>query len=510
MWVPLALCLFVGSCSLLPSEFNLSPIYRHRLDENGDVLEMDVLWPLIHYETLANGGSDFRIRPFYRRVEEPDLPGFDTPETPDTSPSPVDPIDVGPVSFDPEASGAEDAATNFRTDHQFLWPLGRVRVNALETQARLFPLWNWVSREFTDGSAETDWYFLFPFIWGGAERQNAEAAWDRYFGVLPFWLDAPAEFLTYDRLTFFLWPLYTRTEKDGRVGHTFLWPLLGFGGAEDPAETHWYRALPLFNHIARQGEFARYSVLWPFINWSIELIESGDPLHSFNLFPLFGWQKNETITAWSFLWPFFRGENIGTRKTQYDILWPFFHWLEDNTLDRDLKTWWVWPFISRTTSIYRSTWSVLWPIIWWREYFDPDGTQTQQWILPFFKHVRMEFDSGGADDYLQIWPLFDVESRREGTGGWNFPSPWFWRSGYEEGIGEAYDWLYTLARSKTRAPDDKATHLAAHLYTTRTRKGRTQTSVPFLFSYESDDSGSTFYLFNLFPIGFGGNQEDGG
>ena len=56
VWVPLALCLFVGSCSLLPSEFNLSPIYRHRLDENGDVLEMDVLWPLIHYETLANGG----------------------------------------------------------------------------------------------------------------------------------------------------------------------------------------------------------------------------------------------------------------------------------------------------------------------------------------------------------------------------------------------------------------------------------------------------------------------
>ena len=48
----------LDSCAWLPSEFNLSPIYRHRLADDGSVLEMDVLWPIVHYETLANGGTD--------------------------------------------------------------------------------------------------------------------------------------------------------------------------------------------------------------------------------------------------------------------------------------------------------------------------------------------------------------------------------------------------------------------------------------------------------------------
>ncbi len=51
----------LDSCAWLPSEFNFSPIYRHRLDKDGSVLEMDVLWPIVHYETRPDGGTDFRI-----------------------------------------------------------------------------------------------------------------------------------------------------------------------------------------------------------------------------------------------------------------------------------------------------------------------------------------------------------------------------------------------------------------------------------------------------------------
>ena len=73
----------------MPGELNLSPIYRHRLDGDGSVLEMDVLWPLVHYEKTPEGGSDFRIRPFYRYVS----------------------------ATSPTGRPAEE--------HQFLWPLGR-------------------------------------------------------------------------------------------------------------------------------------------------------------------------------------------------------------------------------------------------------------------------------------------------------------------------------------------------------------------------------------------------
>ena len=67
-WCGAVLLLLGNSCALMPGELNLSPFYRHRLDEEGNVLEMDVLWPIIHYELTPQGGDDFRIRPLYRYV----------------------------------------------------------------------------------------------------------------------------------------------------------------------------------------------------------------------------------------------------------------------------------------------------------------------------------------------------------------------------------------------------------------------------------------------------------
>lgn len=472
----------LGSCAWMPSEFNLSPIYRHRLDEQGNVLEMDVIWPLIHYETTADGGGDFRIRPFYRCVTKPDLPGF--------GPQPVAAGDPQPIS---------------RSDHQFLWPLGRVRTSADETHGRLFPLYSYDGRKFIDGRFESDWYCLFPFIWGGSDQVSPDADPENYFGILPFYLDAPAEFLTYDRLTFVLWPLYTRTEKDGRVGHIALWPLLGMGSGPKEDDTRWHRFLPFYKFIEQVGRFVRYAVLWPFITWGTEYMDTDDPMSSFAIWPLLSWQTSERINSWSFLWPFFRGHEIEGKKQQLDILWPFYRSLYDNTDGREINQWWLWPFVSRTTAKHQDSWSFLWPLVWWRKYDDPDGVQTQRWVAPFYKSVHRDWKGGGEDDYLQIWPLFHVDQKPDGRGDWSFPSPWFFRDGNEEGVGEAYDWLYTVVKGRAQAADDHSVEAIANLYTTRTRGERTQTSVPFLFSYVSDAKSSTFYLFNCIPIRFEGD-----
>lgn len=475
----------LGGCSVLPSEFNLSPIYRHRLDEAGKVLEMDVAWPLIHYQATAEGGGDFRIRPFYRRLTHPDLPGF--------GPEPAK-----------AAAAASDPAPVSRSDHQFLWPLGRVRTSADETHARLFPLASYDHRKFVDGHSESDWYFLFPFFWGGSDQESPDADPDSYFGLFPVYLDGPGQFLTYDRLTFVLWPLYTRTEKDERVGHIVLWPLLGTGSGPSDGDTRWHRILPLYSFISQAGRFARYSLLWPIFSWGTEYMDTDDPMSNFAIWPLISWQTSEKISSWSFLWPLFRGQEIKDKKKQLDILWPLFHSLYDNTEGRETHTWWLWPLISRTTGLHQDSWSFLWPLIWWRKYDDPDGVQTQRWVLPFYKSVHRDRKDGGEDDYLQIWPLFHVDKKHNGTGEWSFPSPWFYRDGNEVGVSEAYDWLYTLVKGRTRGQDDHAVQTAGHLYTTRTRGERTQTSVPFLFSYESDAKSSTLYLFNCIPIPLGG------
>ena len=46
-----ALCLSVSAgCSVMPRELNLTPLWFHRMDAAGNVLEWDAAWPLLHYE----------------------------------------------------------------------------------------------------------------------------------------------------------------------------------------------------------------------------------------------------------------------------------------------------------------------------------------------------------------------------------------------------------------------------------------------------------------------------
>ena len=117
----IALALCASGCGSLPSELNLAPFYRHRLADDRSLLELDVAWPLIHYERTAQGGDDLRIRPFWRRIVEGD-----------------------------------------RTEHQFLWPFGRVVSDHEEIDARLFPLWTWRWRLNGQDQRESEWEAPYP------------------------------------------------------------------------------------------------------------------------------------------------------------------------------------------------------------------------------------------------------------------------------------------------------------------------------------------------------------
>src|SRR6185295_495702 len=45
-----AAALWLPGCALMPAELNLTPLWFHRLDEDGKLLEFDALWPIVHYE----------------------------------------------------------------------------------------------------------------------------------------------------------------------------------------------------------------------------------------------------------------------------------------------------------------------------------------------------------------------------------------------------------------------------------------------------------------------------
>lgn len=455
-----------GSCSMLPRELNLSPLWFHRLDENGEPLEWDLLWPLFHYERTPDGGDDFRIRPLYRRVTEPALAA---------------------------------------TEHQFLWPLGRVRSDPEESNQRLFPLWSWRSRDNEDGVHEVDWYLLFPFIWGG----NSDDDREDYLAVIPFYADIP-QFLSYDRFQMIAWPLFLRLDKEGHRHRMLLWPLIGFSSCAENDHS-WFRILPFYAHDIEPSRWERRYVLWPFFSWGVENKDGGDPVDFLWVWPLFGYHKGNKVSGWTFLWPLFAKTSRQDHFYRLNILWPFFHYYT-NRIEDHVTEWWLWPFVGHVDSDDQYAWSFAWPIVWWRWYKDPGSRSHQAWILPFFWRVRRDYDDGSQHDFFRLWPLFhhSTEVDPDGKpvrGDWSLFSLWPLRASSAVGMEELYGFLWELIVGRRRAADDTAVEVTARLFTSRERQGHHSASVPFLGSYERDASGrKTLRLLQFLPISLGGGD----
>lgn len=453
----------VASCSILPRELNLSPLWFHRLDEQGNLLEMDALWPVIHYEQTEAGGDDFRIRPLYRRITEPD----------------------------PAA-----------VEHQFLWPLGRVRSDAEEASSRIFPLWSYRRHVNQHGEQDVDWYALFPLLWGGKTDSGDE----NYFAFFPFYADIP-DFLTYDRFQTVLFPLYVRLDKEGHRHYLTPWPFVGFSTcAEGPHD--WFRVWPLYGHDLDAGKHARHFAAWPFFSWGTENLDTDDPVHTFWAWPIYGERWSRRLQGRAILWPLFEQIDQTDGFHKLNVLWPLFHYYKSETsVDQHLTQWWFWPFVGRALSDDQDSWSFLWPLIWWRNFHDPQSETQQQWFLPLLWHIRTTIANGATEDHLQFWPFAHRTEHRDQSGAlvrgnWSVFSPLPWRDGNATGFSEIYGFLWELATGRQRNADDHSVDLVARAYSRRERKNSTTSSVPFLFNCESDSEGDTVRLFQFLPLHF--------
>ena len=467
-----------AGCSLMPRELNLTPLWFHRLDENGDLLECDALWPIVHYERTPAGGDDFRIRPLYRRVTEP--------------------------AEQNEAQGGEGAAV----EHKFLVPFGRVRSDAGETSQRLWPLWGWRAHRNEVGERDVDWYLLFPLLWGGGSASGRED----YFAFFPFYADIP-QFLSYDRFQAILFPLYLRLDKEGHRHRMFLWPLIGTSSCAENGHRRFH-IYPFYGHDIDPGRHDRRFLLWPFIAWSTTLQETDHPVETRWFWPFVGWRSGREVGGWSFFWPFFSHTWKQDHFTSLHLFWPLFHYYSNRARD-NVTVWWLWPFFSRTKSDDQDAWGALWPLIWFRTYDDPDGRTNQQWVLPFFWHIGIEHDSGEGEDHTKVWPLWhrtvqtDADSQVV-KADWSLLSPLPVRGSSAAGIAETYGFLWEVATSRQRGPDDHALDVLGRVFTRRERNGSLTSSMPFLFNYERDVTGKkTLRLFQILPIPLGGGSEDG-
>ena len=460
---------------------------------DGSLAEMDFLWPLFHFEKDESGGTDFRIRPLWRCVVD---------------------------------------AREKRVEHEFLPPLGAVRMSEGETTARLLPLFFYREHmsEGAKGAWDRDWFFT-PLLWGGSSSDGED-----YLALFPVY-GKLRQFFTYDEWGFFLFPLYSWTERKRDYSRSIIWPLGGYGGGKEEGSFHWWRALPFYGQNIDPGKSESYSVLWPFFHWGSDRLDSEHPYDKFFFFPIVGWRSGGAFLSWTFLWPFFRhshkvegmDEEAGRGEfSSWDIVWPLFRYIHSSLEDKNFDQWWIFPLIASTVTDNRDVLSLLWPLIWLRQYQDSLQKRDDHYFLPLYwdytirykkgrykkgrykKGTDGEFDAG-EDKGFRLYPLLGYREDRAGKWRFRALAPYPWDGSNSEGVEEAYDWAFTLVDIRGDKLGNSRTRTFANLYTSRNFAGkRWQASIPFLFNLVVDEGGgSTLRLFQFIPISWGGGAKVG-
>lgn len=316
---------------------------------------------------------------------------------------------------------------------RFLTPLGTSESRGAEYTWQLLPVTRYHRRVLESG--ETEWQLLtLPGIyWSRQADGRVVRAWFPFAGVME-------DFLSFDRLDFFLFPLFVRSEREGRIAYHFLFPVFSYThGTGGPS----WRVWPLYGHSKYAGRYDRHFALWPI--WSFEknrLWASPDRQETqWLLFPLLGRTTRGRYQATSILWPFFGYANDPeTGFWSFDGPWPFVRIHRDPV--NDVRRTRFWPLYSTYHGDgLDSTW-YLFPIVNLRHEVYPQAEKNSVYVIPFWQSWKRFDDVAGRSSFQKLWPLYQVERTEEHSARTAFPAlnP-LWRT---PEIDEMYAWIYEL------------------------------------------------------------------
>lgn len=293
-----------------------------------------------------------------------------------------------------------------RTD--WLVPLGYRERDGDHVTSIFFPFYYWRSRPAPEEARrrEFDLVALPGILWSRNERGAEKFAW------FPFWGDL-RQFLTFERVRFWLFPLYARTERLGSTNHHVLFPIVAWTTGGDRGGTSW-RFWPLIGHAEREGRYDRWFALWPIFHWHQNRIDRGEERrdHRWMVWPLLGRTRIGSYRSWTTLWPFFGfARDRETGFWAWDGPWPLVRLQGGGRAPLADERTRVWPFFSHFKGDGLETQTYAWPIVHVREETVPGFERASFYVLPFWHAwdlVRTE--SGQEESHRKLWPLYQSES----------------------------------------------------------------------------------------------------
>ncbi len=299
------------------------------------------------------------------------------------------------------------------TSFDFLYPLSTHRTFEGDTKFQMLVyIFFYRSDIRPSGFVEKDFTF-FPFVFS----KRAEDPEESYFAFFPFGGRVKNKYGK-DEISFFLFPLFMQTKKDGVTNNNFIWPFIGSYHGEG---VRGGRLWPVYGKRYKPDTFSESFALWPiFLNREIEFM---------------GYEAKMKAVM-----PFYYGVDFPGRK-QRTYLWPFFNTI-DNT-ERGFKRWdmpWffvsisrgsvhtnrLWPLYSKRREEGYETGFLLWPLYQYK--FADLETYRQErrtFALFLYKDIKDKpiQEGGKSGRAIHFWPLFSFKSKTDGPAHFHLISP---------------------------------------------------------------------------------------
>lgn len=240
---------------------------------------------------------------------------------------------------------------------------------------------------------------ILPFYFQGRDGTGST-----YRAVFPLG-GTIRDFLVYDEVHFFLFPLLGGSSCHGQKSKFCLWPVLS---RTEGCGNYRHRAFPFYAYAEHTNDYRKVTVLWPIYNYA-RYLEPGRRGYDLILWPLFGRVNMENQKGWMFLPPFFRFQYSKNSKV---ILcpWPFYQ-----RRTGDVNKLYIWPLWGRRDIGKLHRMFVLWPFIWSYNSERPHATDNAFLFLPFIisEVVKAKPEPGAPTNvpprilrsYFKLWPL---------------------------------------------------------------------------------------------------------
>jgi hypothetical protein len=366
-------------------EQNAWPAWVGATDPAGRVTSWTGLGPFLFSEPTEDGGAIAGFRPFYVRRTSP---GGDLAE-----------VDVLYPMFHYRTYGENYYWSVYNLINRF----GRRDGGPVEPPpgGRAFDVW--------------------PFYFSRSTGDPATS----YKAVLPI-VGPIKNRLGYDRLDWFLFPLYVRTERRGAVSTDTPFPFVRtLSGAE-----RGFALWPLFGWRERPGVERRTFGLWPLL-WNNTLQPPPDaaagtpPTRQVGVLPFYSSETGPGLKSETYLWPFFgytdRTIPDAYHETRY--FWPFL--VQGRGENAWVNRWGPFYTHSKVDGIDK-TW-ILWPL-WEHTDWHEDGRDQSKDRMAFFVYSSLTQRNPGRPGSdparkVQLWPIFTAWDNGGGHRQWEVLSP---------------------------------------------------------------------------------------